>query len=106
VRKLSVLTSSIVLFLMGLPLFAQEGAAHAAASDGKGWGYWLAAGFGFPLAVGLAALSQGKAASAACEGAARNPSIAGNLQTMMIIGLAFIESLVLYALVVVFMKIK
>ena len=39
------------------------------------------------------------------EGAARNPSAAGTVQTMMIIALALIESLVLFALLIVFVVI-
>jgi F-type H+-transporting ATPase subunit c len=59
---------------------------------------------GFGLAAGLAGLGQGKVASAALEGTARNPSAQGKIQTMMILGLAFIESLVIFALVIVFAK--
>ncbi len=62
----------------------------------------LAAG----LAIGLAAfggsLGQGKAAAAALEGIARNPNAAGEIRTPMILGLALIESLVIYALVIGF----
>jgi F-type H+-transporting ATPase subunit c len=59
---------------------------------------------GFGLAAGLAGLGQGKVGSAALEGTARNPSASGKIQTMMILGLAFIESLVIFALVIVFAK--
>ena len=52
----------------------------------------------------LGALAQGKIGSSAVEGAARNPGAASTVQTMMIIGLALIESLVLLALVIVFAK--
>lgn len=63
----------------------------------------LAVGFGLPVAVLSAALAQGKAASAALEGIARQPEAAGQIQTAMIIGLALIESLVIYALLMFFM---
>lgn len=59
------------------------------------------------LAIGLAAfggsLGQGKAAAAALEGIARNPNASDKLFTPMILGLALIESLVIYALVVAIM---
>ena len=42
----------------------------------------------------------------ACEGAARNPGAAGRIQTMMILGLALIESLVLFALLIVFTVVR
>jgi F-type H+-transporting ATPase subunit c len=56
---------------------------------------------GAALAIGLAvlggALGQGKAAAAALEGISRNPGATSRIQTPMIIGLALIESLVLFA---------
>lgn len=59
------------------------------------------------IVLGLAAMggayAQGKAASAALEGIARNPAAADKLFIPMIIGLALIESLVIYALVIAFM---
>ncbi len=60
----------------------------------------LAIGFGVPVAVIGGGLAQGKAASAALEGIARQPEAAGKIQTAMIIGLALIESLVIYALLI------
>ena len=64
----------------------------------------LAAGIGFAIAVLGGAIGQSRIGAAACEGAARNPGAAGRIQTMMILGLALIESLVLFALVIVFIK--
>ena len=64
----------------------------------------LAAGIGFAIAVFGGALGQSRIGAAACEGAARNPGAAGKIQTMMILGLALIESLVLFALLIVFIK--
>ena len=64
----------------------------------------LAAGFGFALAAALAAIGQSRVAAAAAEGVARNPGAGARIQTMMILGLVFIETLVLFTLVVVFAK--
>ena len=59
------------------------------------------------VAIGLAALggtmAQGKAASAALEGIARNPEAQGKIFTPMILGMALIESLVILAFVIAFM---
>ncbi len=70
-------------------------------------GYFIAlavvVGFGLPLAVLAAATAQGRTASTALEGMARQPEAAGPIQTAMIIGLGLIESLVLYALLMFFM---
>ena len=81
--------------------FAQEAAA---ATQNAGQGGLIALGAG--LAIGIAALGgalgQGKTAAAALEGIARNPAAQGKIFTPMIIGLALIESLVIYAFVIAF----
>lgn len=63
----------------------------------------LAVGFGLPIAVLSAAMAQGRTASVALEGIARQPEAAGRIQTAMIIGLALIESLVIYSLLMFFL---
>jgi F-type H+-transporting ATPase subunit c len=62
----------------------------------------LSAALAIAIAAFGGALGQGKAATAALEGIARNPSAKGQIQTPMIIALALIESLVIYALVIAF----
>jgi F-type H+-transporting ATPase subunit c len=59
-------------------------------------------GFALALAALAGAFGQAKAVAAALEGMARQPEAAGQIQTAMIIGLAFIESLVIYVLVIAF----
>lgn len=63
----------------------------------------LAVGLGLPISVIGAALAQGRAASSALEGIARQPEAAPKIQLAMIIALAFIESLAIYALLIFFM---
>lgn len=63
----------------------------------------FALGFGVPVAVLSAAIGQGKAAAAALEGMARQPEQTGRIQTAMILALAFIESLVIFSLLVFFL---
>lgn len=58
----------------------------------------LVVGFGLPLAVAFAALSQGRAAAAAMEGISRQPEAAGEIRSALILSLALIESLVIYVL--------
>jgi len=60
----------------------------------------IAIGFGLPIAVISAAMAQARTASTALEGMARQPEAAGRIQTAMIIALALIESLVIYALLI------
>ncbi len=101
-RKLSIVFFALVGVLMtALPVLAQ---APAPAADNNVGLKALAAGIGFAIAVVGGALGQSRVAAAACEGAARNPGASAKIQTMMILGLALIESLVLFALVIVFIK--
>lgn len=69
--------------------------------------YWgllgLGVAIGLPIAVIGAGLGQGRAVAAGLEGMARQPEAAGTIQTAMIIGLAIIESLVIYSLLMFFM---
>ncbi len=64
----------------------------------------LGGGLGFGILAGLAGIGQGLVGSKAAEGTARNPAAASSIQTIMIIALALIESLVLFGLVIVFAK--
>ena len=71
-------------------------------------GHWvpISAAFAMAIASGLCGLAQGKAVASAVEGMARNPGAAKAIQLAMLIGLAFIETLALYTLLIVFMKAK
>lgn len=95
-KKSYLVLAALALMLVAPTAFAQEGAA--AAGDYKGM-LGLAAG----LAVGLgsfgAALGQGNAAKAALEGIARNPSASDKINTPLLLGLALMESLAIYGLV-------
>ena len=63
----------------------------------------LAAGLGVPIAVLGAGLGQGIAVSGSIQAMGRQPEAGGQILTGMIIGLAFIEALVIYALVMFFL---
>jgi F-type H+-transporting ATPase subunit c len=102
-RKLNLLFMAVVGVLMSaMPVLAQAGAERAV--DNNPGMKAIAACVGFAIAVVGGALGQSRIGAAACEGAARNPGAAAKIQTMMILGLALIESLVLFALVIVFVK--
>ncbi len=99
--------STLALAIMAMTAMAQtpEQAAQLNAVDpGVLSSKALAGGIGFGIAAGLAAIGQGLVGSRAAEGTARNPGAAGNVMTITIISLALIESLVLFALVIVFVK--
>lgn len=107
-RKLTavLLLSFVMLCLLASLALAEEAAAPEAAqgSFNKMYYYGMAA-VGCGLAIGFGALGagigQGIGTSKACEGIARNPATAGKVTTTLIIGLAMMESLTIYALVVV-----
>ena len=65
----------------------------------RGWGL-LAAGLGLGIAALGGALGQGRAAASALDGIARNPNASDKMFTPFILGLALIESLVIYALII------
>ncbi|MDF3067309.1 MAG: synthase subunit c [Polyangiaceae bacterium] len=92
------LASVALATLTASPAFAQGEPASGASS---------AAAIGAALAIGLAVLggglAQGRAAAAALEGISRNPGAAPRIQTPMILGLALIESLVLFAFIIAFL---
>ena len=101
-RKLKFLFVILAaLLVVAMPAFAQG--SQAAPSAGPNW-VAITSGFAMALAVALAALGQGRVASAACEGMARNPSARPGIQLALILGLAFIESLVLFTLMIIFVK--
>ncbi len=82
--------------------FAQEANVAVQFSDRDKW-IAVASALGVAIAAFGGALSQGRAASTALDGIARNPSASDKIFTPRIIGLALIESLVIYALVVFFL---
>ena len=99
-KKIGLLV--FALLAIALPAIAQEPAAPAGAVRSWGAGALVAA-FLLGVAAAAGAMAQGRATSAAAEGMSRNPGAAGPIRTMTIIGLALIESLVLYALLIAFL---
>lgn len=102
-KRIAVVTVLALMFLYVMaPLaLAEEGAT---VNEAK-LKYYAMAALGCAIGIGLAALGtgigQGIGLSRACEGVARNPGVSGKIMTTLIIGLAMIESLAIYALVVV-----
>ena len=92
----------VLVVLTAVSAFGQEGAAVAATSSAVRWGA-IAAAFVLGLAAAAGAIGQSRAIVAACEGIARNPGAAGPIRLSMIIGLALIESLVIYALLMAYL---
>lgn len=99
-----VVLSTLAISLMAVAAMAQGGEAAGDNASTVLAAKAIGGGIGFGLAAGLAGIGQGLVGSRAAEGAARNPGAAGTVQTLMIIALALIESLVLFALLIVFVK--
>ncbi len=100
-RALSFVFMAMAILCFATPVFAQGGGASSNAQ-------WVAisAGFSMAIASAVCGLGQGKATAAAMEALARNPAARPGIQLGLIIGLAFIESLALYTLVIIFAKVS
>ena len=95
VALLFVAVASVALAAEGTPAAGGDSSMKAVIA--------LAAGFGIAIAAFGGAMGQGKAIAAGLEGIARNPSAQNKIFIPMIVGLALIESLVIYALVIAFL---
>ena len=93
-KTAKILFTTLALVLVASVAFAADGGADVMSAKA----YATALGMG--IAAGLCGIAQGMGVKGACEGIARNPEAAGQLSTTLILGLAFIESLAIYALVV------
>ncbi len=96
----------VVIMFLGVMMGLSFGVAMAAEEAAAGLDsnvksmVALAAGLGIAIAAFGGALGQGFGVASALNGIARNPGASGKIVTPMIIGLAMIESLVIYSLVV------
>ena len=90
------------LAALATPMFAAE---SAPAAGGTNW-VAITSGFAMAIASAVCGLAQAKAVAAACEGAARNPGASAAIRFFLILGLALIESLALYTLVIIVAQVK
>ena len=103
IRRLGKWLAMAAAMVLASPLLAMAQTAGSGGGDGLRAGL---IGLGAGLGIGIAALGcgvgQGKLAASAMESIGRNPNSTDKLFVPMIIGLAFVESLTLYALVIAF----
>jgi F-type H+-transporting ATPase subunit c len=101
-KKSLVVTGMTLMMVLGLASLAM--AAEAAGTAGGLGTFFSYSVLGAGICIGIAAfgtgLGQGMAVKSAVEGIARNPEASGKITVTMLIGLALIESLCIYALVV------
>ncbi len=100
-NKLALVSASLFTFF-ATSAFAQDAASSASNEFDAKTMAALAAGIAIGLGALGGSLGQGRAAAAALEGISRNPGAAARIQTPMILGLALIESLVLFAFLIAF----
>jgi F-type H+-transporting ATPase subunit c len=96
------LGAALFTIMVSAMAFAQEaaGTAGPTAFNDRDKFLGLAAGLSIGIAAFGGGLGQGRAAAAALDGIARNPGASDKIFTPMILGLALIESLVIYALII------
>ncbi|HTL38036.1 MAG TPA: ATP synthase F0 subunit C [Kofleriaceae bacterium] len=102
-KKIVSLISFFLVLLVSAVAFAQGEGGASIKEQGLASNYGLiamAAGLGIGIAALGGGIGQGRAAAAALDGIARNPGAAGQIRGPMILGLALIESLVIYALII------
>src|SRR4029078_5085467 len=97
--KLSCLLLTLSCLCFAVPAFAQGGEAA-----GTNW-VAITAGFSMAIASGLCALGQAKGTASAAEALGRNPAARPGIQLALILGLALIESLALYTLAIIIVKV-
>jgi F-type H+-transporting ATPase subunit c len=95
-RKLQYLFMALAALCFATPAFADGGSPASLIPIG--------AGIAMGLAAGLCGLGQGRAVGSACESLARNPGTRPGIMLFLVLGLAFIESLTLFTMVIVFAK--
>jgi F-type H+-transporting ATPase subunit c len=89
-----ILTALNTAALLTVAVAAFAADASVAATTG------MATAIGMAIAAAGCGIAQGLGLKAACDGTARNPEAGGKITVTLILGLAFIESLAIYALVV------
>ncbi len=99
-KKVQYVFMTLAALCFAMPAFAQAGTSAPVNLVPIG------AGIGMAIAAGLCGLGQGRATASATEALARNPGARAGIQLLLVLGLAFIESLTLFTLVIVFAKVK
>jgi len=103
-RRFGTVITMVGMAILASPLLAmaQEAANAGGAGEWRGGLIAIGANIGVGIAAFGSGLGQGRMAASAMESIGRNPNSAGQIFVPMIIGLAFIEALTLYSLVIAF----
>jgi F-type H+-transporting ATPase subunit c len=88
---------TLAVLCFAVPVFADGGTAAVSLIP-------IGAGIAMGLAAGMCGMGQGRAVASAAEAVARNPGTRPAIMLFLVLGLAFIESLTLFTMVIVFVK--
>ena len=91
---------AMAVMFVATPVYAQTGGG--ATAPAYYWAIPIGAGAAIGIAAGLCGLGQGRATASAVEALARKPGTRPGILIFLILGLALIESLALYALLISF----
>jgi len=94
----------LAILLCAMPIFAQGTGATGSSNGGTNW-IAISSGFSMAIAAAGCGLGMGRAIGSATEGMARNPGAAAAIRGALILGLVLIESLALYVIVIIFVKV-
>ena len=103
--KLFVMSTLMILLVVGTATaqnFNKNGEPGTA--PGGSWFFPALGSFAVGIAAVGGAIGDGRAIAAACEGTARNPGAGGRIFTMLLLGLALIETLVLFTFLTVLLR--
>lgn len=103
VKFLFMLSATMLVMGLSAMAYAQGDASVDTAKATAGGWIGLGAGLGIGLAALGGALGQGRASAAFLDGVSRNPGASDKVFVPMILGLVFIESLAIYALIIAFL---
>lgn len=101
--KLFVMSVMMMLLTVATAAAQAPGTTGAPAGGGNFWVIPALPAFAVAIAAVGGALADGRAIAAACEGTARNPGAGGRIFTMLLLGLALIETLVLFTFLTLFL---
>jgi F-type H+-transporting ATPase subunit c len=104
-KTMSFVFLMLAIMCFAVPAFAQGATVSPEAGRTAMW-VAITSGFSMAIASAVCGLGQGRATAAATEALARNPAARPGIQLALILGLALIESLALYTLVIIFAKVS
>lgn len=104
-RKLVILSIMLITLLLAAGSIFAQNENEEAKTEGENVALYLASAFGMSFVSAFGALAMGLAVRGFCDGVARNPGAADKLQFGLILTLVLIETLALYVLAVIFVKV-